>query len=73
MRQNKAERERFLAEIGGLSRQAQEEAKSKYTSPVRPPSLLWCLVKLSYGKFLSGALLKLVHDLLQFVGPNVLE
>ena len=37
------------------------------------PSLIWCIARLTYGKFFTGAFLKLINDLLLFVGPLLLE
>ena len=39
----------------------------------KEPSLLFCMVKVFYGKFLAGSFMKLVQDGLAFVGPIVLE
>ncbi|CAF0941211.1 unnamed protein product [Brachionus calyciflorus] len=39
----------------------------------KEPSLLWCLIKIFYGKFLAGTFLKLIQDILTMVGPLILN
>ncbi len=73
IKKNKTEWKKFLSKIADKSKEDQKEAKSKYKSSIKPPSLIWCLIKISYEKFFSGAVLKLVYDSLQFVGPLILE
>lgn len=41
--------------------------------PYKKPSLIWCIIKVSYRKFLTGSVLKLVYDLVQFSGPIILK
>nr|QUF59451.1 ATP-binding cassette transporter Abcc1-6-2 [Brachionus angularis] len=49
------------------------EDKTKPVSKIKEPSLLFCLVKMLYGKFLAGAFMKLIQDVLTFVGPIILD
>nr|UOU03337.1 ATP-binding cassette subfamily C1-6 [Brachionus rubens] len=52
-------------------KKAKDETEVK--SSVKEPSLLWCLVKIFKGKFLAGAFLKLLQDILTMVGPTILD
>lgn len=47
--------------------------ESEFKPDIKEPSLFFCLVKIFYGKFLSGAFLKLIQDSLNFVGPVILK
>ena len=51
------------------------EAKKSSDEPsiIKEPSLLLCMAKVFGAKFLCGAFLKLIQDMLIFVGPMVLE
>ncbi|XGW32573.1 hypothetical protein V3C99_017265 [Haemonchus contortus] len=55
--------------------ETQSEQKPKPTAehPVKHPSILWPLFQTYKFSFISGALLKLTFDLLQFVAPALLR
>lgn len=72
MKLSKAHWKDFLVDIALRTPEEQEALKKAYRSPYREPSLLWCLLKVFYGRFINGAFLKLIHDLSQFVGPIIL-
>ncbi len=40
---------------------------------IKEPSFFLCLLRVYGAKFFSGALLKLIRDLLVFVGPYILK
>ena len=40
---------------------------------LKKPSLATSIISAFWGKFMAGALLKLAHDVLMFVGPVLLE
>jgi hypothetical protein len=50
-----------------------KDKKAEFKPKLKEPSLLKCLIKIFHGKFLAGSFLKLVQDLLGFVGPRILN
>uniref|UniRef100_A0A0N4X318 ABC transmembrane type-1 domain-containing protein n=1 Tax=Haemonchus placei TaxID=6290 RepID=A0A0N4X318_HAEPC len=53
--------------------QTEQKPKPNAEHPVKHPSILWPLFQTYKFSFISGALLKLTFDLLQFVAPALLK
>ncbi|CAF0717000.1 unnamed protein product [Brachionus calyciflorus] len=49
------------------------EVSFKAGKPSKKPSFGWCLCRVYAGKFLAGSFIKLVQDILLFVGPIILD
>lgn len=49
------------------------EVKVKSAKKLEEPSLVWTLVQVFGGKFIAGSFIKLVHDILLFAGPILLN
>lgn len=49
------------------------EVKIKTGKHTKKPSFGWCLCRVYAGKFLAGSFIKLIQDILLFVGPIILE
>ena len=62
-----------IGQYGSIQDSVQTTVSKYEDRKVKRPSFGWTLVRCFHGKFLGGSLLRLVNDLMNFVGPVILD